>query len=48
MFLSSTPQVSMCLLNGGVVSWRPCKHTILIRSTMEAKHTMRDIGVVET
>jgi hypothetical protein len=29
-------------LKGGAVSWRPCKHTILTKSTMEAEFTALD------
>jgi hypothetical protein len=37
------PQVDMCY----AVSWKPCKQTILIRSTMEPELTTLDTTTVE-
>ena len=34
-------------LGGGAVSWKSCKQTILIRSTMEAELTALDAATVE-
>jgi hypothetical protein len=34
-------------LGGGVVSWKSCKHTILMRSNMEAELTTLDTTLVE-
>jgi hypothetical protein len=34
-------------LGGGAVSWKPCKQTILTRSTMEAELTTLDTATVE-
>ena len=34
-------------LGGGVVSWKSCKQTILIRSTMEAELTALDTATIE-
>jgi hypothetical protein len=35
------------LLGGGAISWKSCKQTVLIRSTMEAKLTALDTATVE-
>jgi hypothetical protein len=35
------------ILGGVAVSWRSCKHTILTRSTMEAKLVAHDTAIVE-
>ena len=37
----------MFTLGGGAISWRSCKHTILMRSTMKAEFTALDIATVE-
>jgi hypothetical protein len=34
-------------LGGDIVSWKPCKQTILTRSTMEAELTALDTASVE-
>jgi len=38
---------SMFLLGGGDVSWKSCKQTILMRSTMEAELTALDTATTE-
>jgi hypothetical protein len=34
-------------LSGSVVLWKPCEHTILMRSTMEAELTILDTATIE-
>jgi hypothetical protein len=47
MLMRYMPQVDMCSLGGGVVSWKSCKQTILTRSTMEGDLTALDTASVE-
>ena len=43
MLMSFMPQVDMYVsLEGGAVSWKSCKQTILTKSTMEAELTALD------